>query len=536
MYEKYNAVLRWHSGDAFLQKRCVELTLGKWVEPAASADKDGADRRWVWWNQYTTSIHSINSIVLKLSKLTRATLVYRGFAGRTLPTSFWERDPANIRGGIEFGFTSTTTERDQAVHYAQGSASTIFVMRQGMVDRGASLRWLSQYPHEREILFAPLLGLEALGARVDGSLLMVEIALSNNLNSLTLEQVESKRRKVCIDMVHSMSLELGEELKAPRWEAPAWLPALQEKATESLACVQHHLANTPSPVFNDDAFLAAAFRGVVGVRNAVSHWPDELAMLCVGPMQQQARQAVENISLAEVIELRFLKRPPAGVDDVFACARLLLASEGDPVDHPRFTSWGQCRVQLFGDRGRMKRFMDQMLHAQMEQAPPFLEQAMPYLTLDHMSIGAMKSKWSAAASIATWCRAYMLCQRMLLWVRHKERQVAAQRETAKGAAQEEEARLEAAMAANSDVEPIAQAARAALQEHELPESELVRQIHASHTDLDSVDDIILRMLGMSGLSAQERTRALRGLRPKRPAQAQARSQCVEIRERDERWR
>ena len=32
--------------------------------------------------------------------------------------------------------------------------------------------------------------LEALGARVDGSLLMVEIALSNNLNSLTLEQVD----------------------------------------------------------------------------------------------------------------------------------------------------------------------------------------------------------------------------------------------------------------------------------------------------------------------------------------------------------
>jgi hypothetical protein len=69
-------------------------------------------------------------------------------------------------------------------------------MKMGMVDRGASLRWLSQYPHENEILFAPLLGLEAIGSRVDGNTLLVEIALSNNMNSLTLEQVVSKRRKV----------------------------------------------------------------------------------------------------------------------------------------------------------------------------------------------------------------------------------------------------------------------------------------------------------------------------------------------------
>ena len=32
----------------------------------------------------------------------------------------------------------------------------------GMVDRGASLDWLSQYPHEREILWPPLTALEVL--------------------------------------------------------------------------------------------------------------------------------------------------------------------------------------------------------------------------------------------------------------------------------------------------------------------------------------------------------------------------------------
>ena len=33
-------------------------------------------------------------------------------------------------------------------------------MPTGMIDRGADLEWLSQYPHEKECLFAPLTGIE----------------------------------------------------------------------------------------------------------------------------------------------------------------------------------------------------------------------------------------------------------------------------------------------------------------------------------------------------------------------------------------
>lgn len=50
---------------------------------------------------------------------------------------------------------STTVERKVAEEYAKGPAnqsSLIFEMRQGMVNRGAFLGWLSQYPHEAEIL------------------------------------------------------------------------------------------------------------------------------------------------------------------------------------------------------------------------------------------------------------------------------------------------------------------------------------------------------------------------------------------------
>ena len=94
-----------------------------------------------------------------------------------------------MRGGVEFGFSSTTTQREQAIHYADGAASTIFEMQMGLVDRGADLSWLSQYPHEKEVLFPPLTGLEVLEAGVQGRTLTLQARLSLNLTALTLEQV-----------------------------------------------------------------------------------------------------------------------------------------------------------------------------------------------------------------------------------------------------------------------------------------------------------------------------------------------------------
>ena len=46
-------------------------------------------------------------------------------------------------------------------------------MRQGMVNRGAYLSFLSEYPHECEILIPPLTGLEVLekSSLADGTML-----------------------------------------------------------------------------------------------------------------------------------------------------------------------------------------------------------------------------------------------------------------------------------------------------------------------------------------------------------------------------
>lgn len=49
--------------------------------------------------------------------------MYRGIANRTLPESFCTPDEFNVKGGVEFGFMSTSPKREIAVHYASTGRS-----------------------------------------------------------------------------------------------------------------------------------------------------------------------------------------------------------------------------------------------------------------------------------------------------------------------------------------------------------------------------------------------------------------------------
>jgi hypothetical protein len=42
----------------------------------------------------------------------------------------------NVKGGIELAFMSTTLDRNVALNFAAGKASTVFEIKMGMVDRG----------------------------------------------------------------------------------------------------------------------------------------------------------------------------------------------------------------------------------------------------------------------------------------------------------------------------------------------------------------------------------------------------------------
>ena len=79
MYIKYNAVLR---GLQF-----------EYARP----DFD----RLCGGNRYTTTLHCINSAVIKLSKLTVAAKVYRGVSGGLLPEACRVPNEHGVRGGIE---------------------------------------------------------------------------------------------------------------------------------------------------------------------------------------------------------------------------------------------------------------------------------------------------------------------------------------------------------------------------------------------------------------------------------------------------
>ena len=102
-------------------------------------------------NKYTTTIHVINSFIVKMGKMTKAKPVYRGMSGRIFPNSFWVPNEQGVMGGVEYAFMSTTLDREVAFLYSSTSkVASILEIRMGMVDRGADVSWLSQYPGEAE--------------------------------------------------------------------------------------------------------------------------------------------------------------------------------------------------------------------------------------------------------------------------------------------------------------------------------------------------------------------------------------------------
>jgi hypothetical protein len=156
LFVKYNAVLRGLDSDVrFLENDMIERCCSK---PTAVAYRGGLlpyARVRKELNTYATTLFAINSAIVKLGKLTVAHKVYRGIHGRVLPDQFWTANEFNVKGGIEGAFMSTTVERDVAMSYAAGAgggAGLVFEIQQGMIDRGADIAFLSQYPFEREIL------------------------------------------------------------------------------------------------------------------------------------------------------------------------------------------------------------------------------------------------------------------------------------------------------------------------------------------------------------------------------------------------
>lgn len=148
LFFKYNAVLRGLDSDVgFLRALMLQFCSPRAVHAGyvdGSLTYDEAKRH---LNKYTTTLHVINSLIVKVGKTTKASKVYRGVSGGVLPESFWTPNELGIMGGVEPGFMSTTLEREVAVGYAGNSperGGIVLEIQQGMTSRGADISWLSQ--------------------------------------------------------------------------------------------------------------------------------------------------------------------------------------------------------------------------------------------------------------------------------------------------------------------------------------------------------------------------------------------------------
>ena len=153
MFVKYNGVLRGlGSKSPFLNNLMITLCCPRAVADGYKGGTIKLKEAMRSLNKYATTLHGINSAIIKLGKLTMATKVYRGISGMALPKEFWEPNGYGVRGGVESAFMSTTLEREVAMGYASGDRSRMGIVievQQGMVNRGADISWLSQYPHEQ---------------------------------------------------------------------------------------------------------------------------------------------------------------------------------------------------------------------------------------------------------------------------------------------------------------------------------------------------------------------------------------------------
>jgi hypothetical protein len=141
-YEKYNCVLR------------------RWP-------KEDYNSMTIKGSSFTTTIHVLVSAVQKLAskvKLPDGLLLYRGISGvADLPPHFFKSHANGGKGFTEWGFMSTTSEKNVAVFYSslgtrQGTRASppmVLELKVSAVDRGACIKRYSQYQHEKEYLWVP---------------------------------------------------------------------------------------------------------------------------------------------------------------------------------------------------------------------------------------------------------------------------------------------------------------------------------------------------------------------------------------------
>ena len=221
MFQIYNTILRQYPKDTF------------------SIFKAGD-------NLFSTSIFVLVSAVQKLSRFTRippGTLLYRGLGGKVdLPDIFSQIDDKGCSGYAEWGFLSTTSNRDVALGYSgvkdRRPKAMVMVIETSSIDRGADISDFSQYPGEKEFLYLPCSFIQRTRQGngrvqvVDGGLVsFLSVKVNLNIKTQTVEELQEQKKS--LHMVSARSI----------------LPEVKFELAESLELLKRHGFKTKADEF-----------------------------------------------------------------------------------------------------------------------------------------------------------------------------------------------------------------------------------------------------------------------------------------------
>jgi ankyrin repeat protein len=190
-----------YTGPMYMIYNCV---LARWSSPPSMWDTLRTGN-----NLFTTTLSVLVSAVQKLSTITvipDGLKLYRGTGGLSLlPAHFAQPDEYNCKGMTEWGFLSSSTDKNVALGYSgvmQGRPhAMVLEIEPSCADRGAVVSEFSQYPGEGETLFLPMSYVaQNAQQRVEltstGHVTIIPVRVNVNLKAECLEQLEEKKKSI----------------------------------------------------------------------------------------------------------------------------------------------------------------------------------------------------------------------------------------------------------------------------------------------------------------------------------------------------
>ena len=254
-------------------------------------------------NRYATTIHTLVSAVVKTSMVTDIPVsrkVYRGLSGMLLDDR-WMVGDGRSKGGVEYGFLSTTLNESVAMEYsgARKDRGVVFEMEVGAIDCGADLKSISQYPGEAELLFGPLTHLEAVNTRIKfiggKPVVVMCIKVNCNLKSPRIEEILFKRKRLFTDILNSLHNEVRFDMKLLQGTATEDIKEAAEDARRSLIKKNDSLRMKEESWYNDENNFLSALQDALKNKAAV------LASANVRPVSGNGKETKINVEACLLI-------------------------------------------------------------------------------------------------------------------------------------------------------------------------------------------------------------------------------------------